>query len=58
MTVRLRFTSARAGNAHTLRGGLLLRTDLTNVVNTNTLLPVVDDVPCTAAEGRIRDTRA
>jgi hypothetical protein len=27
-----------------LRGGFLLRTDLSNVVNTNTLLPVVDGV--------------
>ena len=38
----------RLNDAHTLRGGLLLRTDLTNVVNTNTLLPVVDDVPVDA----------
>jgi len=38
----------RLNDAHTLRGGLLLRTDLTDVVNTNTLLPVVDDVPVDA----------
>jgi outer membrane receptor protein involved in Fe transport len=38
----------RLNDAHTLRGGFLLRTDLSNVVNTNTLLPVVDDVPVDA----------
>jgi outer membrane receptor protein involved in Fe transport len=38
----------RLNDAHTLRGGLLLRTDLSNVVNTNTLLPVVDGVPVDA----------
>jgi hypothetical protein len=31
-----------------LRGGLLLRTDATDVTNTNTLLPVVGDVPVDA----------
>ena len=38
----------RLNDAHTLRGGFLLRTDLSNVVNTNTLLPVVDGVPVDA----------
>ena len=34
----------RLNEAHTLRGGLLLRTDATDVTNTNTLLPVVGGV--------------
>ena len=38
----------RLNEAHTLRGGFLLRTDLTDVTNTNTLLPVVDGVPVDA----------
>jgi outer membrane receptor protein involved in Fe transport len=38
----------RLNDAHTLRGGFLLRADLSNVVNTNTLLPVVDGVPVDA----------
>ena len=38
----------RLNDAHTLRGGFLLRTDLSNVVNINTLLPVVDGVPVDA----------
>ena len=38
----------RLNEAHTLRGGVLLRTDLTNVTNTDTLLPVIDDVPVDA----------
>jgi outer membrane receptor protein involved in Fe transport len=38
----------RLNEAHTLRGGLLLRTDASNVVNTNTLLPVVGGVPVDA----------
>src|SRR6478672_9883658 len=38
----------RLNDAHTLRGGFLLRADLTDVVNTNTLLPVVNGVPVDA----------
>jgi len=38
----------RFNEAHTLRGGLLLRTDASNIVNTNTLLPVVGGVPVDA----------
>lgn len=38
----------RLNEAHTLRGGFLLRTDLTDVANTNTLLPVVADTPVDA----------
>ena len=38
----------RLNEAHTLRGGFLLRTDLTDVANTNTLLPVVGGAPVDA----------
>ena len=38
----------RLNDAHTLRGGFLLRTDLTDVTNINTLLPVVNGVPVDA----------
>ena len=38
----------RLNDTHTLRGGFLLRTDLSYVTNTNTLLPVVDGVPVDA----------
>jgi outer membrane receptor protein involved in Fe transport len=38
----------RLNEAHTLRGGFLLRTDLTDVANTNTLLPVVAGAPVDA----------
>ena len=38
----------RLNESHTLRGGLLLRTDASDVVNTNTLLPVVGGVPVDA----------
>jgi hypothetical protein len=37
--------ACRLNDAHTLRGGLLLRTDATDVTNTNILLPVVGGVP-------------
>ena len=38
----------RLNEAHTLRGGFLVRTDLTDVANTNTLLPVVAGAPVDA----------
>ena len=38
----------RLNDAHTLRGGFLLRTDSTDVTNINTLLPVVNGVPVDA----------
>src|SRR6478672_7703075 len=38
----------RLNEAHTLRGGFLARTDLTDVANTNTLLPVVAGAPVDA----------
>ena len=38
----------RLNEAHTLRGGFLVRTDLTDVANTNTLLPVVAGTPVDA----------
>jgi outer membrane receptor protein involved in Fe transport len=38
----------RLNEAHTLRGGFLVRTDLSDVANTNTLLPVVGGAPVDA----------
>ena len=38
----------RLNDAHTLRGGFLLRTNSTDVTNINTLLPVVNGVPVDA----------
>ena len=38
----------RLNEAHTLRGGFLVRTDLTDVANTNTPLPVVAGAPVDA----------